>query len=73
MLGEPRLSFLLGTGFGVRGQPRRSHGRKRRWSAGSARKTIHGTNTTVNTSVRSARGQWAIFGPTSHTRRVSDG
>jgi hypothetical protein len=26
----------------------------------------------VNRSVRSARGQWAISGPASHTRRVSD-
>jgi hypothetical protein len=47
-------------------QPRRNHDPRRRWSIGSARKTIHGTNTTVNTSVRSARGKWAISVPASH-------
>jgi hypothetical protein len=53
-------------------QPRRNHDPSSRWSAGSARKTIHGTNTTVNTSVRSARGQCAISGPPMRNLRSGE-
>jgi hypothetical protein len=69
------LALHDGKARAVRTYPRppvggRNHGANSRWTPGISTKTINGTTAAVITSVRSARGQPCIVGPTNHKTNV---